>query len=246
MGIGLIVLPVVLVVLVASLVLLVSGKGAARWVGLSILLIVLGGASMLLLGAPRVTTLGTPSLQRPVEQGGALLVVQGSVPDGNGISMLTPALDARLDEAGLRGDDTAVFGAEGDQYHWFQSRMVGSSGTAEFLKEFALSDGATPSAVRAAVQGALFEALGTEESSGLEELTIQLSLWPAAADAPELWTMSASASELNWVRSSTSPPSAGPANPPGVEAPEAGEAPEADGEPEAEGEAGANDGPAAG
>lgn len=227
MGIGLFVLPVVLVVLVASLVLFISGKGAARWMGLAILLVVFGGASMLLLGAPRVTTVGTPSLQRPVERGGALLVVQGSVPDGNGISMLTPSLDARLDDAGLRGDDTAVFGAEGDQYHWFQSRMVGSSGKAEFLKEFALSDGATPSAVRSAVQGALFEALGSEESSGLEKLTIDLSLWPADAEAPEHWSLTATETDLDWVRSSPDPAGEGssnptPEDPPGGEADAAG------------------------
>ena len=206
MAIGMFALAGALVVLVAALVLLVAGKGAARWVGLSILLIVLGGASMLFIGASRTASSisgassGLPEDSfRAMVPGGAILVVSGEVSGSGMLSTLTPALDQRLESAGIRGDDVAVFGsAGGDQSFWFQSRMFGSGGTVEFRQEFSIVEGTTTQAVRSTVQAALFEALGTEDTHGLEGVRIDLRLWHVGAEGPEAWQLTATESELSW------------------------------------------------
>jgi hypothetical protein len=206
MAIGIFVLAGALVVLVAALVLLVAGKGAVRWVGLSILLIVLGGASMLFIGASRTASSisgassGLPEDSfRDMVPGGAILVVAGEVSGSGVLSNLTPALDQRLASAGIRGDDLAVFGgAGGDHSFWFQSRMFGSSGTMEFFQEFSIVEGTTTQAVRSTVQAALFEALGTEDTHGLEGVQIDLRLWHVGAEEPEAWKLTATESELSW------------------------------------------------
>lgn len=209
MAIGMFVLAGALVVLVAALVLLVSGKGAARWIGLAILLIVLGGASMLFIGASHTArsissaSKGLPSDSfRTMVPGGAILVVSGEVSDSSALSTLSPSLDRRLASAGIRGDDVAIFGsAGGDQSYWFQSRMFGNSGTMEFYQEFSIVEGTTTQVVRSAVQAALFEALGNEDNHGLEGVQIDLRLWHVGAEKPEAWKLTATESELSWAPS---------------------------------------------
>jgi hypothetical protein len=199
MGIGIFVLAGALVVLVVALVLLVAGKGAVRWIGLLIVVLVGAGAGTLILGATAVRTAGTPSLQRPVERGGALLTLSGQASGMGGLGSLTTSLDERLDRAGLRGDDTALFGGGGgEEHYWFQSRMFGNSGTLEYVREFSVSDAATTPALRSAIQSALFEALGDEDSHGLEGLTVELTVWHGQAEAPEAWVLEATESQVSW------------------------------------------------
>lgn len=154
----------VLVSLVAGLILFISGKGATRWVGLSLVLLVLIGVGALFIGAAGMRVSSTPPTGLP----------------GESFKPLVPG---------------------GDHSYWFQSRMFGSGGSMEFFQEFAIAEGTTTSEVRATVQAALFEVLGSDDAHGLEAVEVDLRFWRAEADGPEAWKLTATEDEVSWAPS---------------------------------------------
>ena len=185
-----------LAVLIAALVLLISGKGAVRWIGLLMVVVLVGGGGLLFIGATSMTgsSRTTAAGALPIQRGIARLSVSGDVADSSGAQRLAANLHARLMDAG-QGD---YAGSGGDHSYSFQSRMFGNSGSMELLQDFALSEAATTAGVRTTVQAALFETLANEEGRGLEQLAIDLSLWLPAADAPEAWVLEVTESSLSW------------------------------------------------